>query len=348
MVQSILGSLSVLLTIFVARFWLSRAVSLAAGLIIALWPHLIVFSSTMLSETLFATMLLAAIALLCQADRSRKLSVMIGAGVLFGGAQMVNPIVAALPVVLCVVLVRRHDLRAALVFFLSFAIAPFAWSVRSATLDGNQKGALFRVEQNFVQGSWPQFLIALGSRFDNPISAQIVEAEAAEESLFVENPIAGSHSIAERMSLDPGYYARWYLATKPFLLWDWAIRVGWGDIYFLETTHSPFTSVPMLGLIKRLYVIANPVLFFFALLTLIGIVVALVVKRQRSEIALVVVALVFFYVTTVHVVLQAEPRYSIPYRPLEVLLSLTSAVWLAGKSREYLTVPGGPVLGGRE
>ena len=334
--QSILGSLTVLLTIFVARFWLGRVASLAGGLIVALWPHLIVFSSTLLSETLFAAALLAAIALLCHADRTGKVLAIIGAGLLFGGAQMVNPIVAALSIFLCVMLVLRNNLRFALVFFLSFAIAPSMWAVRNTTLDVNQKGAFFRAEQNFVQGSWPQFLDALTSRFDNPISAQIVDAEAAEEKVFIDNPGKGVRSVAERMWLDPSYYARWYLVTKPLLLWDWGIRVGWGDIYFLETTHSPFKSVPVLWAIERIYIFANSPLFFCALLTVIGLIAALIVKRPRSEFALTVVALTFVYVTIVHSVLQAEPRYSIPYRPLEVMLSLTSAIWIANRVREYL------------
>jgi hypothetical protein len=37
------------------------------------------------------------------------------------------------------------------------------------------------------------------------------------------------------------------------------------------------------------------------------------------------------YLTAVHVVLQAEPRYSIAYRPEEVLLAVTALAWLAAR-----------------
>jgi len=123
------------------------------------------------------------------------------------------------------------------------------------------------------------------------------------------------------MAGDPIYYARWYLLDKPFLLWDWRIRVGAGDIYFLPAAHSPFDRIPILAAVKSGFAYANPFLFAFAL---VGIGLIAVLRRQQSGLAPSVIAGLVLYVTLVHDVLQAEPRYAIPYRPEEVLLAISA------------------------
>jgi hypothetical protein len=49
------------------------------------------------------------------------------------------------------------------------------------------------------------------------------------------------------------------------------------------------------------------------------------------------VTIVFLaYVTVVYSILQAEPRYSIPFRPLEILLAVTALHGAAALSRKRL------------
>jgi hypothetical protein len=47
-------------------------------------------------------------------------------------------------------------------------------------------------------------------------------------------------------------------------------------------------------------------------------------------------ALLFLYVTAVHVVLQAEPRYAISYRPVEMLLAVSALAWAIAWLRSRL------------
>ena len=117
--------------------------------------------------------------------------------------------------------------------------------------------------------------------------------------------------------------ADWYLLRKPWLLWSWPVRIGWGDIYFLETRRSPFDRVPTLRVVRAAFVALNPVVFGLALAGALYF-LAGVARRPRSRevpLALLQVALLFAYVTAVHAVLQAEPRYAVAYRPFEVLLA---------------------------
>src|SRR5688572_23486241 len=113
------------------------------------------------------------------------------------------------------------------------------------------------------------------------------------------------------MSPQPGSYLRWYLLQKPYLLWDWDIRIGIGDIYFHRVRNSPFEDNVLLHAVKQGMKALNPLL---SLLALIG---ALLVLRDhhrnphaRPSIAAMLVAACAVYLTAVHMGFQAEPRYA--------------------------------------
>ena len=141
------------------------------------------------------------------------------------------------------------------------------------------------------------------------------------------NPRTGLEQVSARMAEDPGYYARWYLLRKPWLLWDWNIRIGWGDVYFQRVRHSPLDVNPPLRWIKLGLHWLNPVIFALAVWAAI-MTFWRHFKRPLVEssgaTATLLVALFCVYVTVIHTVFQAEPRYSIPYRPFELLLTCTA------------------------
>jgi hypothetical protein len=321
--QVVLSTLTVLLTILLARLWLARGAALAVGLLVAIWPHLISFSGVLLSETLFAFTIALSLWLLCTAERRSNTAMMAAAGMSFGFAYLVNPIILVFPLLVGATLwiVSRRRLGTALL--LAFLVAPCAWGVRDAGVQGSTS-AIDRAAENFVDGSWPQYHAAYNSRFENEISAQIMAALGEELNTFLRDRSQGLAMMRERMALDPGYYAGWYLLTKPFLLWDWAIRIGSGDIYFVETVNSPLERYPVLQAIKNALRAANPVLFALALGAVLLVLVNVAFRRRNEDPLPVIPAALFAYVTALHVVLQAEPRYSIPFRPTEILL----ACWL--------------------
>jgi hypothetical protein len=324
--QIILGAATAALTIVLARFWLGRGWSLGAGLLVALWPHLISFTGILLSETLFAFVLMLSIVCLCAAERRNDWRIMSGAGLCWGLTYLVNPIVFFF--IPLIALALRSRQRLALVLLASFALAPFAWTLRSAGVEGGS--AVQRVEENFVQGSWPQYHAAENSRFDNAISQQILSAIDEEIRVMRGSLRAGLGMTRERMALDPPYYLSWYLLQKPYLLWDWSIRVGAGDIYFLPVERSPFERIAALAAIRSAYQQVNPLIFALAGIAALGLLFVAVFRSGRRSFAATAVAVFVLYVTFVHVLLQAEPRYSVAYRPAEALLALTAVAWLLG------------------
>jgi len=328
--QVLLGTATVWLVIVLGRFWLGRGWSLSAGLMTALWPHLVAFTGVLLSETFFAFALMLGLWLLCSANDAVSRKRMLAGGIVWGMAYLINPVAALFPLMGGALVLLRGQRKLAMVFLASFALAPGLWAIRNA-LSVHDSGTLQRMEENFVQGSWPEFLVAFNTRHDNDISRQIVEAVNAEGQQLRESPTKGLANIEERIAQDPLYYFSWYLWRKPYLLWDWSIRVGTGDIYFLPVQHSPYDKIPLLSVLNSAFRWVNPLVFALAVASLVSILWFSVWRGRRENFALLMTCLLVLYVTAVHVALQAEPRYSIPYRPEEILLAVTALAWLTAQ-----------------
>ncbi len=284
----------------------------------------------MLSETLFGFTIALSLWLLFSAERKQCALKIAFAGASFGAAYCVNPVIGLYPMIIAALLAVRGSRRLAAILLLTFMVVPIGWGLRNAGLTGSERMNR-RAAETFVIGSWPQFYEAYNSRFDNEISSQIMALENEEQTTFANNPMQGLSMIGERMLTDPSYYASWYLLKKPYLFWDWSIRKGWRDIYFLPTDRSPYARIPVLSAIKQVYEWSNPLIFVLAAAAAFGIGLANVFRPRIAPFAQFSLAMFVLYVTAVHALLQAEPRYSIPFRPEQVLLALTALGWLLSK-----------------
>ncbi len=335
--QALLGALTVTATVLLGRRWLSAGWALLAGVLLALWPHHVAATGALLSEVVFGAALAGS--LLCATHAwagARPRAWAIAAGVVFGSAWLVNPLVLLLPPVFAA-LAWRDGRRSAALWMLGVFLLPVAlWSVRNAALPGG--GAGDRAKVNLVEGSWPTYHRALAfTRLrDDPIARQIMSAIDHEERLLKSDTGAGLSEIGTRLAEDPPYYARWYLLQKPWLLWDWDIRIGAGGIYFLRVAHSPLDTNPVLRANTTVLRLLNPLLFALALAASLLLAFGLLRRRPWATPAAGMTALLFLYVTAIHTVLQAEPRYSIPYRPFEMLLAATALAAIAGAVRRRM------------
>jgi hypothetical protein len=328
-----LGSSLVPLSIALGRFWLSRPMALVAGLAIAMWPHLVVFSSTLLSETPFAFGLLLACLLAASADRRDSVFLAASAGLVAGAAALVNPVFLPFPLLLSALLAWRGRRRVALAYAMAFLLLAGAWSWRNSNLPAAASSAQ-RAQTNLVQGSWPLFHAAWNNRDSEPLAAEYMRQIDGEIALMNADPRAGLAEMSARMRSEPAEYLRWYLLEKPWLLWAWDIRVGWGDVYFVETKRSPYDRLALWQGMHALARALNPWVFVFAA----GAALALLVRatrvrfREPANFAGLQVALLACFVTTVHVLLQSEPRYGVAYRPLELLMAVSA---IAGLVRSW-------------
>jgi 4-amino-4-deoxy-L-arabinose transferase-like glycosyltransferase len=332
--QLLLGAALAPMTIVLARRWLSPPAALMSGLAVALWPHLVVFSSTLLSETLFCFLLLSCLLALAAAHARASTGWAAAAGAAGGMAYLVNPLALFLPPLFAALLALRGQRRLAAACLLAFAALAGAWAIRNAGVGpGADSGS--RAATNFVQGSWPLYHAAANDRDRNEIAAAYAAQIDEEAKAMQVNPRAGLATMAERFGAEPGAYLRWYALEKPWLLWDWNVRIGWGDIYFLQTLRSPFERNAGLRAIHAVFHFLNPAFFALAVAATLFALAALLRRRGATEapLALAATALLFAYVTAVHVVFQAEPRYSVAYRPFEVLLAVSALASLAARWR---------------
>ena len=326
--QALLGAATVLLTIALARLWLSRALALAAGLLVACWPHLITFAATLMSETLFGFLLVLAMFLTCLgAERSQRRWLAAG-GLAFGAAYLANSVILLFPLALVLLLCRRGRFAHALVLLLAAAVVPVGWGWRNASLPGSA-GEFHHAVDGFVWGSSPVYMLAFNSRWVSPEAKRIADLEQQETQRVLEDPAGGLAMIGQRMREDPLAYAAWYLLEKPYLLWDWGIVIGNGDIYYPLTRQSPFERIALLAAMKRVAQWINPLLFFLALAGAATFAWLGALRPQATAFVAAALALFFLYVTAIHAVFQAEPRYAIAYRPEQMVLALGFLAQLA-------------------
>jgi hypothetical protein len=319
--QIFVGSALVPLTVMLARSWLERPAALVAGAMVAMWPHLVVFASTLLSETFFGFTLLVMVLATSVAQRRNSFRLGVVAGLVSGLVYLTNPVVLLFPVAIAGLLALRKQTRVGLGLLLGLSLLVGGWSARNATLPESASTGQ-RALINLVQGSWPLLHAALNDQSTNEIARSVANQINDEEQTMLRDPNAGLHLMWDRFAEQPGYYLQWYFLEKPYLLWDWRVRVGWGDVYFLETHNSPFERNAVLRAMHAVFQGINPLVFVLAAL---GALVYLVrgVRDPNSPFVPLMSALFFFYITAIHALLQAEPRYSVAYRPFEVLLAVS-------------------------
>jgi hypothetical protein len=325
--QVLLGTATCVLVALLARQWLKPAWAIAAGMLLALWPHHIAASDTMLSEVLFGFTLVAGLYAFARGSRDDRAGWHAASGAAFGYAFLVNPLILLFPPALALWLARAGHRRAAIVLLGVFLLPVVGMSVRNASLDPAQAhGSRQRAALNLVQGSWPNYHAAANHRGD-PVAIAIMQEIGVETAELQRDPGDGLARIWRRTAADPAFHAEWYLA-KPWLLWGWQIRLGATDINVLPVHDTPLERNPLLRGIVAGYRIANPVLTTIMLLCAFVLFVA-GLRRRIGPPAFATAALAL-YLTAVHEVLQAEPRYATAYRGIEAVLLATALAWIVG------------------
>lgn len=317
--QSILAALTVGAYSLLARRFFGLAAAIAVGVALALWPHLIVLSGNVLSETLLGFLVAVAILLLSVALDRKSANWGGWAGMTFAAAALTNAVLVPLIPLLAAVAAWRDAPRRYLwiVVLLTALLPPLIWAGRNVSIP-SEFGSSDRATVNFVQGSWPRYHDAWTSATLAADDQSIATMRAMEEEqrLMQNSILAGLRMIASRFSEQPLRYLQWY-ASKPIELWGWSIGIGSGDIYVFPTYNSPLSTNGPLKVTTDIAFLLNRIIM---LLAVVGIVL-IFLHSSETPAGLIVAALLAAYVTFVFTVLQADVRYSVPYRGIEWLLA---------------------------
>lgn len=337
--QAILGALTAALAVLLARHWLSPAWALFAGCMTALWPHHVVATGALLSEVVFGFSLILALLLAAEAIQRKHLGWAMASGLTFSFAALVNPVSLLFPALAALLFWRTSGRRAAFVLLLGALLGPGLWMLRGMTVDTPPQ-VPSRAALNLAQGSWPLYHEAHFQvrRYNNAIAREMLAEIDREAVLLTTRPSIGFAAVTQRMAADPPHYLRWYLLQKPFLLWDWDVRLGVGDVYYHRIQNSPFETNFLLRSVKQTLKVLNPAFFALAVL---GVAFAWIgsARSRQGRTALALTALLWLYVTAVHVAFQAEPRYAIAYRAVEMMLLVTALSQLTGLLRRQKSAP---------
>lgn len=323
--QALLGAATVMLLMSSARRWIRDSWLIGAGLLMATWPHCVTITSYVLSETLFGFLCALAIYLFSRVPTQRGSMFAGASGLTFGAAALTNAVATPFAPLLaiCLACTKFEKKKALIVLALSATILPAAWAVRNAHIS-QAESSTHRAIMNLVQGSWPEYHISYYRKLvhgdGDPESAAILRNIDSEYAAFQTGIPQGLSAMSDRIKKDPLHYLAWYL-RKPALLWGWSIRIGEGDIYVYQTPYSPFKENRLLRLFVSLCHAVNPILMA---LMILGVGLVLIRYSDSTPDAIVIVSLII-YVTFVYSVLQAEPRYSIPFRGLEILAAAFGA-----------------------
>jgi len=318
MSQGLLGALTVVLLTNAARGWLPDRWLVATGLLMAVWPHGVSINGYLLSETLYGFLCALAFSLLVIAVRRTSIGWIAAAGGIFSLAALTNAVLLPFAPLLAIYLAirRRAPRRLIVTLAVSALLIPACWSVRNMQLPPSASSS-GRAMTNLVQGSWPEYHPSYRAMANGSLEGlRTYRAIQHEADIAIANPAEGLSRMKARMAAAPMHYLAWYL-SKPALLWDWGIRIGEGDIYVYPTHSSPFLQNPVLRALASLCWGINPLLMLLAFIGCLSLLWPNARKTSASEAA----GLLLLYVTFVHSVLQAEPRYSIPYRGFEILVA---------------------------
>lgn len=331
MAQAFLGAFTVSLLMMAAREWIADRWLIGAGLLMAFWPHSITITGFLLSETLFGFLCALAFYLLRRSMHRQSTGWLAASGLCFGLAALTNAVLVPFGVLLAgaLLLSRRMTARLAIVLALAALALPVAWGLRSLQLPSSGASSSGRALMNLVQGSWPTYHSGYRAYVSgDPEGKRIMQAIQREMDVTLADPVEGLRLMATRMAGKPLHYLAWYL-SKPARLWGWSIQIGQGDIYVYPTLNSPLDANPVLRAWVSFCRAINPMLLALALA---GLVLSL---RERKSVACMAMGLLTLYATLLYATLQAEPRYSIPFKGLELLLATHALhrliVWVKAK-----------------
>lgn len=334
--QAALGAWTVVLTTSLGRCWLPAPWAIAAGLLLAVWPHNITINGYLLTETLFGFLCILGLLLATRAFEAESPWRAAVAGVVLGAAALTNAVLLPFGMLLSGVIAWRKlaSPKVCTALLIGSFVLPGAWAVRNLQIPppptaSTSKG---RAVQNLVQGAWPEFHAAyrdsvFGDAATREQARRTLRAVREEAATAQASLAEGIAAITHRFSQHPIRYARWYLIDKPHELWGWSIVIGQGDVYVYPTRNSPFQTNPAWIALASICKAMNLLLLLLALASLF------IIWRRKNrhassmpfgQSAATSTACLIVFVTCIYTALQAEPRYAVPFRPFEILLAATT------------------------
>jgi hypothetical protein len=313
--QMILSNLVLVLAFCFYKRFLSGYWAVAALLLTALSPHLIVANSYLLTETLFCLLLILSGWLLSLFFFRPSLSLAAVSGLGLGIATLIRPGLQYFPLVLAAILVVHYGRRkgfyfvTALLFGYLLVLSP--WIIRNIKVFHSISDDTLKI--NFLHhGMYPEFKYdGLDKSYGFPYRYDPRSGEISKSTASVLN------EIERRFRDEPAQHLKWYLIRKPAIFWSWNIIQGLGDVFTYPIHQTPYQSNFFFRWTHRLMRYLHwPLVMLCAAGSLMVWLPRLkyIYPEKPLYVARFVAALLLYF-TVIHVIGAPFPRYSIPLRP---------------------------------
>jgi 4-amino-4-deoxy-L-arabinose transferase-like glycosyltransferase len=343
LVQAVLDSLTVLLALGIFRRLLSERWALAAALLTALSPHLIVMTTYVLSETLFIFLTLLSLWLLIRMREADSRKLALAAGALIACAALTRPTLQYFVVPLAGMLLLtgwRRNLKLALPLLLGFVLVFTPWQLRNLYQTGQLSEPSLTINA-YHHGMYPDFRYQdrpETTGFPYRYNPRNIEFSTSKDSVLAE--------IRRRFREEPARHLKWYLLGKPVTLLSWNVLAGMGDIFVYPVSASPYLSSPLYVYSRDLMKALHWPLVVLALVATVAAWLPVTARRlaDTPRFAARLLSLLMLYFIALHIVAAPFPRYGIPLRPviygLAMLCCAQGIAFLAARLGQPRTRPG--------
>ncbi|MEQ9370572.1 MAG: glycosyltransferase family 39 protein [Coleofasciculus chthonoplastes F3-SA18-01] len=295
-----------------AETWFNRRIAIVTGIILALWPSQIQFTTVLASELLFTALVLVGLWLWFN-ERFTLRSRALGVAVVLAAASYVRPTALLIPILLLFVRAVRtreifKNLTATLVMFVVMALLIAPWSIRNTQVFGQFTTISTNSGANLWMGNNPK---STGGYM--PLPPDVKEMNEAQRDDYLKS-VAVAH-IKEK----PFLFIRRSLVRLVQTHARESIGVAWNEKGLVKR-YGTGVLLP-LKIINQLYWLA-------ALgLGLIGIVL---LGKQQGWVMMIShpTVLLWGYFAAVHAVIVAQDRYHFPSIPMIAILAALTLVSL--------------------
>ena len=224
--QMLVSTLTLFLAFFFFRAYMPPLYGGIAALLTALSPHLIIFNSYILSETLFCFTMVLIGFLVGHFVRQPSLWFSILLGFIMGLAALIRPSLQFFPFVTATFLLihygRTPGLKLALALLLGFIMTVSPWLIRNMVTLGKISDKSLMI--NFLHhGMYPDFTYQQKPEsYRRPYK---VDPRSAEISADVGSVLK---EIRNRFREDSVNHLKWFLLKKPVVFWSWDTVQGHG------------------------------------------------------------------------------------------------------------------------
>jgi len=317
-IQALLATIIIWLVYRLGSELMNRAAGLTGAALTAIYPYYIFMPATLLAETLFTTLLLAAVLLFHLSLRTGRGKLLLGSGTLMGFAILTRPAAWALTggILFWLLFITRYPARQRLglaaLFFIAVLLTVTPWMTRNYVRLGS-----FALATNGGRNFW------LGNNSAATINSGSNIAMDAEMNRIIEN--AAGETARERIYYDEAFR---YIQSHPrqFIVLTFSKALA-----FWRWTPSPVTdnNYARSNLMNWLSVLSVAPVFILAVAGYI-----LVSAELRSKISLWLIMALFY--TAIHALYISKVRFRLPLDAFMIMAAAFTLVQASAKLRQLV------------